>query len=58
MVGPEHELFSMSQANPNEFGKCSTCGQLLRTRQEKGMKTCAECQLRGRDKESEISEGE
>lgn len=58
MAGPENELFGMLQPNPNEFGKCSTCGKLLQTKQEAKVKTCKECQRRGRDDDMEVHEGE
>ncbi|UFT99017.1 hypothetical protein KO561_17800 [Radiobacillus kanasensis] len=49
MIGPEAHL-SGFQANPNEYGKCSSCGKLLTSKEEK-MKMCSDCQNRDREKE-------
>ncbi|WP_194709669.1 hypothetical protein [Radiobacillus deserti] len=50
MVGPEAHL-SGFQGNPNEFGKCSSCGRLLTNKQEEKMKLCTDCQERNKEQE-------
>ncbi|WP_246363854.1 hypothetical protein [Halobacillus locisalis] len=55
--GPENELPGF-QANPNEFGKCGSCGRLLTSKKEAEMKLCSDCQKRHKDKGIEYDEAE
>ncbi len=57
MPGPENELPGF-QANPNEFGKCGSCGRLLTGKKEAEMKLCSDCQKRHKDKGIEYDEAE
>ncbi len=58
MVGPEGELFSQLQGNPNEFGKCSNCGKFLKNKKEAKMKMCTDCQKRDNKEEIDVRTGE
>ncbi|WP_202595714.1 hypothetical protein [Pontibacillus yanchengensis] len=58
MPGPENELWSGLQPNPNEFAKCSSCGKMLQSKKEENVKLCKECQRRGKANEPEVKEGE
>ncbi|WP_173918469.1 hypothetical protein [Halobacillus sp. Marseille-Q1614] len=50
MTGIEGELPGF-QSNPNDIGKCSSCGIILRSRHEKEVMMCKDCQNRHRDRE-------
>ncbi|GGF21107.1 hypothetical protein GCM10010954_19850 [Halobacillus andaensis] len=50
MPGPESELPGF-QSNPNDFGKCSSCGVILTSKQEAKATLCKDCQERHKDRE-------
>ncbi|WP_079528528.1 MULTISPECIES: hypothetical protein [Halobacillus] len=55
MVDIESELPGF-QSNPNTLGKCSSCGKMLRTKQEAKITMCKDCQKRHRDKDHVLDE--
>ncbi|SIS40774.1 hypothetical protein [Salimicrobium flavidum] len=57
MPGPEHELAGF-QPNPNEFDKCNNCGTMLKTKEEKEVKLCKDCQERHKDLETDYDDVE
>ncbi|MCT2538237.1 hypothetical protein NC661_10605 [Aquibacillus koreensis] len=50
MVQRDSELVGY-QSNLNDIGKCHNCGMVLKTKQEKEMQLCQDCQERHKDVE-------
>ncbi|MFC7060838.1 hypothetical protein [Halobacillus seohaensis] len=50
MPSSESELPGF-QSNPNDFGKCSSCGVILTSRKEAELTLCNDCQARHKDRE-------
>ncbi|MCP3027463.1 hypothetical protein [Halobacillus sp. A5] len=53
MPGPESELPGF-QSNPNNFGKCSSCGVILTSKKEAKVTLCKDCQDRHKAREEVV----
>ncbi|MFC7319466.1 hypothetical protein [Halobacillus campisalis] len=50
MKGPDSELPGF-QSNPNDLGKCSSCGVVLTSKKDAKIGMCKDCQERHRDRD-------